>query len=235
MSYNKAKLFTCAALGTLMLSGTLSPAQATIKSDAVWMGDSGVISYEQTKNIYNIAHHGEHNNAKQAQEFVQNMGADAIAFLSDNSLDEGAKQKRFATMLDQNFDMQTIGRFVLGRYWKQYTPEQQAEYQKHFRSMIVSIYSDRLEEYDNQNFEVTGADKTKDDEYTVNSNIVSETGQTIPVAWKVRDKDGSFKIIDVSVENVSMAITKRNEFSSIIQSNGGNPAALLDHMKAKAK
>ena len=60
----------------------------------------------------------------------------------------------------------------------------------------------------------------------VASEIILKDGRTIPVHWRVRDKKGHL-IVDVLVEGISMAITQRDEFSSIISQNGGRVDGLL--------
>ena len=52
-------------------------------------------------------------------------------------------------------------------------------------------------------------------------------GQPIRVDWRVRRG----KVIDVIVEGVSMSVTQRSEFASIIQRNGGKVSALINHLK----
>jgi len=49
----------------------------------------------------------------------------------------------------------------------------------------------------------------------------------------VRTRDGSMKVVDVSVEGVSMGQTQRSEFASIIQNNGGQVSGLLAEMRRR--
>jgi phospholipid transport system substrate-binding protein len=64
--------------------------------------------------------------------------------------------------------------------------------------------------------------------------IVSPEGKPpVKVDWRVRNKDGRYKIVDVLVEGVSMSLTQRSDFSSVIQAGGGDVQVLLNHLKQK--
>jgi len=62
-----------------------------------------------------------------AESFIDTMASDAIGFLGDASLSDAAKQKRFRSLLTRSFDINTIGRFALGRYWRSFSKEQRDE------------------------------------------------------------------------------------------------------------
>lgn len=166
--------------------------------------------------------------------FIEQMGSNAIAFLGDESLTKAQKEEKFEALLDDNFDMETIGRFVMGRYWRTMSDEQKAEYLSLFEDMVVAIYSSRFSDYNGQRFVVESARPTNDSDYIVSSRIVPPHGQTIDVKWHVREKNGALKIIDITIQDVSMALSKRSEFASIIQRGGGNPEIILEHLRDMA-
>ena len=170
--------------------------------------------------------------SKQAEKFINMMASDAISFLGDIDLSHETKQERFRKLLTRSFDMSTIGRFALGRYWRVSSAEQRKEYQKLFEDMVVDVYSRRFAEYDGQNLEIRGSREDEKGDVVVNSFIVPEVGnQEIKVDWRVRKKGGEFKVIDVMVEGVSMALTQRSDFSSVIQRGGGEVSVLLAHLR----
>lgn len=166
-----------------------------------------------------------------AQKFVSNMGDEAIRFLGNDNLSPAQKKSQFRTLLNNNFDMNVISRFALGRNWKAATPAQRKEYQRLVNDMIVDVYSTRFNDYQGQAFEVRSSQPVGKKDYLVSSLIVPNEGQKVKVDWRVRDRNGSLKIIDVIVEGVSMTLTQRSEFASVIQRGGGNVDALIAHLK----
>lgn len=164
-----------------------------------------------------------------AKNFVDKMAQTGIGFLGNEGLTDEQRTAEFRKLLNANFDMATIGRFALGRYWKTATPAQQTEYQKLFKTMIVEIYSRRFKEYNGQELEVTGARADGETDVMVSSSIIPPNGQKVSVDWRVRNN----KVVDILVEGVSMALTQRSDFASVIQRGGGNVDVLLEHLRAQ--
>lgn len=162
-----------------------------------------------------------------AKKFVDKMAQAGIGFLGNEGMTDEQRTAEFRKLLSANFDMATIGRFTLGRYWKTATPAQQSEYQKLFKNMVVKMYSRRFKEYNGQKLEVTGARADGDTDVIVTSHIVPPDGQKVTVDWRVRGD----KIVDVIVAGVSMSVTQRSDFASVIQRGGGNVDVLLEHMR----
>lgn len=166
-----------------------------------------------------------------AQKFILDMGDKAISFLSEPSLTQAQKEREFRKLLTQHFDMATIGRFALGKNWRSATPEQQAEYQRLFKDMVVRVYAGRFNEYGGEAFDVESFKNSGSKDILVTSYIVPNGGSKVQVDWRVRNKGGQYKIIDVIIEGVSMGLTQRSDFSSVIQRGGGDFDVLLEHLR----
>jgi len=168
---------------------------------------------------------------EQAQAFIDQMGQDGIGFLSNSDLDEVKRKREFEKLLNRSFDMGTIGRFAMGRNWKIATKAERTEYQKLFKRMIIDVYSQRFSDYNGQKLTVTKARPEGKYDILVHSMIVPPNGEKIRVDWRVRPRKGKYKVVDVIVEGVSMALTQRADFSSIIQRGGGDVSVLLAHLE----
>lgn len=166
-----------------------------------------------------------------AKNFIRSMGDRGINFLGNQSMSQSAKSAEFRSLLNESFDMATIGRFALGTYWKSATPAQQKEYMKLFNNMIVKVYSQRFSDYKGQKFEVKSVRKEGDKDHIVTSFIVPADGPQVQVDWRVRSKGGAYRVVDIIIEGVSMSMTQRSDFASVIQRGGGNVDALLTHLR----
>lgn len=167
-----------------------------------------------------------------AKSFVDSLAKRGIGFLTNEGLSEVAREKEFRDLLHDNFDMKTIGRFALGRYWKTSSKDQQKEYLKLFEEMIVEVYSRRFSDYNGQQLIVGDARPEGDKDTLVTSHIVPKSEPKVRVDWRVRNKDGKFKVVDIIVEGVSMSMTQRSDFASVIQRGGGNIDVLLTHLRS---
>ena len=59
-----------------------------------------------------------------ARAIVEDLSTRALTLVSTDDIDPIRKRQGFDALLSQHFDMATIGRFVLGRYWRVATPTQ---------------------------------------------------------------------------------------------------------------
>jgi phospholipid transport system substrate-binding protein len=154
--------------------------------------------------------------------------------LASTALDEGERLRRFRRLFAEGFDIPLIARFVLGRYWRQATDAERAEYLKLFDELVVLTYARRFNEFNAARLRVLSVSRPNED----NDVIVAVEGALQgkpPVRMDVRVRQGAaqFKIIDLSIEGISMAVTQRDEFSSVIQRGGGRIEALLASLRDK--
>lgn len=171
--------------------------------------------------------------AKGAETFIDSMGQRAIGFLGNDSMSRTQKEREFRTLLRNSFDLKTIGRFSLGQYWKSANDAQRKEYQSLFEDLVVNVYSQRFDDYKGQALKVKGSRSEGAKDTIVNTAIVDGSGTEFKVDWRVRYKDGSYKIVDVIIEGVSMSLTQRSDFSSVIQRGGGSIDVLIAHLKGQ--
>lgn len=170
-----------------------------------------------------------------ATAFVQSLAAEAIAALTAAGVTRDDREQRARDLLARYFAVDTIGRWVLGRYWQQATPDQQREYLSLFEDLIVTTYVDRFSRYSGETLDVNRAvaDENSGDVLVFSQITRPAGGQPVDVNWRVRDRDGLMKILDVYVEGVSLGQTQRSEFASVIRSSGGKVAGLIDEMRRR--
>lgn len=167
-----------------------------------------------------------------AQRFIDTVARRGIGFLSDASMTLSQQRSAFRTLLRDSFDLDTVARFALGKYWRVATPAQRAEYQRLFERQIVDVYTERFSSYDGQQLKTTVSRKIDETDTLVSSMIVPKNGgEKIKVDWRVRRTGGSYRVVDVVVEGVSMGQTQRSDFASVIQRGGGDIGVLLDHLR----
>ncbi|MZR31892.1 MlaC/ttg2D family ABC transporter substrate-binding protein [Sneathiella litorea] len=170
-----------------------------------------------------------------ALSMVKKIGDEAIATLSNESLSDSQKQDQFEKFLDSSFDMQRIGRFVLGQYWRSATEAEQNEFLVVFRDYMVASYAEKIGSYTGENLDIKDATSLNDKESLVHSVIVRPNGPPIKLDWRVRRTNDGEKIVDVIIEGISMAQTHRSEFSSVISQPGVGIEGLINKLKEQIK
>jgi phospholipid transport system substrate-binding protein len=167
-----------------------------------------------------------------ASAFMQTLGNEAIRDLTDPAVPKAEREARFRRLLNDHFDMAAISKFVLGRYWRSADESQREEFRKLFEDFIVGSYSARFGEYRGEAFKVAGSSVDNAGSIIVHSRIDMPSSEDIRVDWRLRGTDAEFSIVDIIVEGVSMAVTQRSEFASVIQSRGG-VEGLIEALRTK--
>jgi phospholipid transport system substrate-binding protein len=163
---------------------------------------------------------------------VSNLGTRALEVLGKDAT-QSQRVARFRELLREDFDVPGIARFVLGRYWNIATEEQRAEFVKLFEDYIAIAYATRLAEYTGEQFKVTGT-RPDSDGAIVSSQILRPAGAApVKVDWRLTGHNGVYKINDVTVDGISMAVTQRSEFASVIQHNGGQVQGLIAMLRQR--
>jgi phospholipid transport system substrate-binding protein len=159
------------------------------------------------------------NSARDPRAFIEQLGSQVLEIIKSPIL-QAERQRKFDELFSRQFDVPTIGRFVVGRYWNRASPDEQKQYLDTFQKYVAAIYAQQFSHYQGEGFKTVGARPVGDDETAVKAEIDRQGGPPIAVEFRVKGSAGSFKIVDVAVEGVSLIITKRDEFSSVLAQEG---------------
>lgn len=171
---------------------------------------------------------------KQAEAMMADIGEEVVNLLTDKSISAETRTSQFREILDTKFNANAIGKFVLGRYWKQASAQEKERFIELFKTVTASNYALLFKDYTSEKFEVLGSRLEKDGGVTVLSQVVRPNGQTIPIDWKIFEKKGELRIYDVILEGISMSITQRSEYASVIHQGGGTVQAIIQALERKA-
>jgi phospholipid transport system substrate-binding protein len=169
-----------------------------------------------------------------ARALIQAMGDDGTKALSDAKLSPTERQGEFRRLVQANFDIDGMAKFAIGRYGKELSENQWRAFRAVFEDFIVKVYSARIGEHGWDRFAVTGTRPADDGGNFVASETTSQGRPPTQLVWHVHDTDHGLKIIDVTVEGISMAVTQRQEFASVIQNGNGGIEGFLAELRRKA-
>jgi len=172
--------------------------------------------------------------AADANGFMNQLWGQTVEVLS-NKVPRAERLMRFRQLFQADFDGPGIARFVLGRYWRSASEQEQQEYLKLFEDYVVLVYGTRLSKFNGETFKLLGS-RTDESGTIVSTDIISPSGEApIKVDWQLIADHGSFKINDVIIEGISMLATQRSEFASVIQRHGGQVGGLLELMRERTR
>jgi phospholipid transport system substrate-binding protein len=167
--------------------------------------------------------------AEKAAAFVKMTGDKLVAVVNGPGTNS-AKRAQMTQIIDADVDVEGIGRFCLGRYWKQATPAQQKEYLALFHEVLVTNITAKLGEYKGVTFTM-GRSRPQDEEAVVSTTVVRPNNAPTAVDWIIADPGGSPKIVDVVAEGTSLRLTQRQDYASYLTHNNGSVDALIAAMK----
>lgn len=170
---------------------------------------------------------------KAAAARIQELGNQAIRILRRTDIRLEQRERQFREILRDDFHLRAIGLLALGHHRKKATPEQMEEFYELFSEFVLVRYSKLLGGYTNEKFEVNSVRQSGKRDVAVHSRIVPQRGDVLEVDWIMRQFGEQPKIIDVRVESISMVISQRDEFNSVIQRGGF--AALLQSLRAQVE
>jgi len=160
--------------------------------------------------------------------------ADPIAFMNqlwnravellDNKTDSAIRQARFRQLFHDDFDGPGMARFVIGRYWRSAGPEEQREFVTLFEDYVEFVYTARLANFGRQTFKTRGSRSDRDG-VIVSSDVISPgSASPLRIDWRLVSDNGAYKVNDLIVEGISMAVTQRSELPPLSSATAGRYA-----------
>jgi phospholipid transport system substrate-binding protein len=165
---------------------------------------------------------------------VTELGAQVKLVLADNTLSPIERQQHFRVLLDQDFDFPTISRFVLGQYWQGSSDSFRQEFAGVFEDYVIQSLSASLARYAGESIDITGT-RVEGERSTIVSSTINHPNGGPPdaVNWRIQNTQAGYKIADVDISGVSMALTYREQFVAVIDRHGGQVAALIPALREK--
>lgn len=171
-----------------------------------------------------------------AEAFVKNVTNDGIENIINANISQKEKDTRFEKLFNNALDLDFIGKFVLGRAWRTATPQQRKDFIATYRELNIKTWSKRFDEFKGKNFIFKGTTPSNSpNQIFVNTTVPMDQGEPAKVVWRVKQNGSQFKVVDIIIENVSLAITARNEYAGFIKNNAGGVDALIKDLQAKVK
>ncbi len=171
-----------------------------------------------------------------AEKFIKDTTAEGVEQIINADVSQAEKDRRFHKLLNNALDLDFIGQFVLGRNWKTANPQQREQFITTYRDLNILNWSKRFNEFKGKNFVFKGTTpSTSKGQIFVNTVVPMEQGEPAKVLWRVREKNGTYKIVDIVIEGVSIAQASRSEYTAFIKNNAGGLDALIRDLKEKLK
>jgi phospholipid transport system substrate-binding protein len=162
------------------------------------------------------------------QAFIQTLTTDGFAAMKG---DKAAARAKFRALMAQHVAVEQIGDRLIRRWLPTITPAQKAAYQQALPGYVIGTYSDRLFEYADATLRVVRTQPTAGGGADVFTQVTKAGRQPIPAVWSVVNVGGRWKVLNLRVAGVNVAMAQAADFDAVVQRQGFD--ALIRMMKAR--
>ena len=162
---------------------------------------------------------------------VRDTVGKVIVILKDAELPTAERRRRIEALAFEVFDFDTMSRLVLARNWKKFDAQQRRDFIAEFKIHLSRNYGSRLDRYRQTDVVITSSRIEPQNDVTVHSRVVGGEFDGVKLDYRLRQRDGEWKVIDVVIEGVSLVANFRSQFREVVGQRG--PEALLEQMRAK--
>lgn len=169
-----------------------------------------------------------------AREFVRVAGERAVAVLNAPGASEAQRVDGMSKLLFEVADLPVIARLVLGRNWNAASEAQRTAYQDAFRTYALDSLAARFSKLDGGvKFNLLDRCIAVDarDSLLATDVVMPSRPDPTRIEWRVRETDGQYRLIDVTIEGVSLVVTNRSDFDAVVHRQGLD--ALIAQIRGK--
>lgn len=140
------------------------------------------------------------------------------------------RREQLRAVIYPRFDFPEMAKRSFGSNWQRLSAEQQREFVEVFTDLLEEAYVGKIESYSGEKFLYVG--ETQNKVFSeVNTKVVTSKGEEFSINYKLRDVDGTWKVYDLVIENISLVNNYRSQFHRVLAQSSFD--GLLRKMKEK--
>lgn len=164
---------------------------------------------------FNTAHAGV------ARDMIAGLAGDAEPVLNDKSISSPERTKKLRAILRSAFDKDQMTQSMLGRYWHRANASQRSTLVELLETYLIDAYAGRMNSIDGTiRFQIDG-ERPIGPRTLVDTRVLRPNAPPVGVIWQVETVSGKAVVTDITIEGVSLVVSQRADFASIIRSQGG--------------
>ncbi len=167
--------------------------------------------------------------ADQARNFIDIEGNLAIQAFGTKDRDQ--RYAKFRSLLTKSFAIRSIAKYVIGRFWNTATKPQRKRYLATFEDYMVANYAAKAWNIKNVNLSVEKVvENSPNDVFVATMIHIPHKKKDVPLGFRVRNAKAGPKIVDLQVDGISLIVSHRSEFTSVMGKYGGDLGKFNDFL-----
>lgn len=160
---------------------------------------------------------------QEKEAFAHDFAQKVLAILQDPKKSYGDRKDILRQAFSNSVDIDWIAKFVLGKTWNAATDEQKMRYTELYRKYLTETYVSNFADNPDRrisDIKIFGINEAEDNDFTVRTEMRLADAENLQVNYLVRENDGRYKVLDITIENVSLIATHRAEFNDLAAAQG---------------
>jgi phospholipid transport system substrate-binding protein len=151
---------------------------------------------------------------------TQTMVNRALQIMANKRAPVQQRRRELREAIENEFDFTEMSKSALGYHWRTLSPQQRSQFTQLFTAFIEDAYLSKIQDYSGQQVRVLGQTPLGQSYTQINTEIVQPGKSPIAVNYLLLQKDGAWKIYDVTVDAISIIANYRNQFNRVINEKG---------------
>jgi phospholipid transport system substrate-binding protein len=165
------------------------------------------------------------------RKVIQEAMDEVIGVLKDKSKPTNDRQQRIEAIAYSRFDFERMAKLVLAKNYKTLSDAQKDGFTTEFKKHLSLTYGRRLDTYSNEKIEVGAVRAEKNGDASVKTRIIGGTANGVEIEYRLHEDAGTWRVIDVIIEGVSLITNFRSQVQDIIRTEGADK--LIEKLRQK--
>ena len=162
-----------------------------------------------------------------AEQFVTKVAGQAIAAARSGSA------SAFRTLVRRNSAISSVASFALGKYRRKLPASKRREYNRLVRELVIKLFVENARSFAGQSYVVKSSSARSNKDIIVKGRLLFAGGRDATMEWRVIRKGSRYKVFDVRVKGVWLALQMRQEFVSVLsRKSGGDFDGLMRYLRS---
>jgi phospholipid transport system substrate-binding protein len=161
-----------------------------------------------------------HEHAQAAARTVEKIANRTLKVLKNANLDTPSRQGCLERVLSENLDLKAIANFTLGHHRTTLSEAQRQTFEDEFGSYVIASYARRISRRAPESVDVIASRQVTPRTAAVSTRARKADGGSVVWTWRLLERDGRYRIVDLQMAGVSLAVTYRSKIGATLASEG---------------